>query len=187
MAKKSAVGDVNPWPGTTDEEIDFRKGLKKDIGRYYSSKNKFNLETNPWQDAGGITDTGHQVKWSSAGPLRDKYNLEGLMNAQFFTSGTTTSGATASGGKGMKWHELGKEDQELILNEMNEKKREAWIQTSDFGEWNKTWGSNSKYGIQPTTSTTQTSVSGESGGSTVRFPGGDVNELTEYIFNKYNK
>jgi len=187
VAKKSTVGDVNPWPGTTDKEIDFRKGLKKDIDRYYSSKSKFNLETNPWQATSGMTDTGHEVRWSSAGPMVGRYNLEGLMNAQFFTAGTTASGTKAASGKSMKWSELGKEDQELILNEMNEKKRQAWSQTSDFGEWNKTWGSNSKYGIQPTTPTTQTSVSGESGRSTVRFPGGDVDELTEYIFNKYSK
>ena len=187
MAKKSVVGDVNPYPGTSDEEIDFRKSLKKDINRYYSSKDKFNLETNPWEKAGGTTDTGHEVRWSSADPMKGRYNMEGLMNAQFFTTGTTASGSVASGGKGMRWNELGKEDQELILNEMNEKKREAWIQTSDFGEWNKTWGSDSKYGIQPTTRSTRTSVAGESQGSAVRFPGGDVDELTEYIFNKYKK
>ena len=70
---------------------------------------------------------------------------------------------------------------------MNEKKRKAWIQTSEFGEWNTSWGSDSKYGIQPTTRSTATSVSGESGRSAVRFPGGNEDELTEYIFNKYNK
>ncbi len=186
MAKKSVVGDVNPWPGTSDKEINFRRDLKKDIDRYYSSKDKFNLETNPWQDTGGITDTGHEVRWSSVDPMKGRFNMEGLMNAQFFTTGTTASGATTPSGKGMRWNELGKEDQELILNEMNEKKRKAWIQTSDFGEWNKSWGSDSKYGIQPTTRSTATSVSGESGKSTTRFPGGDVDKLTEYIYNTYN-
>jgi hypothetical protein len=29
MAKKSVVGDVNPWPGTSDKEINFRRDLKK--------------------------------------------------------------------------------------------------------------------------------------------------------------
>ncbi len=182
MAKKSVVGDVNPYPGTSDKEIDFRKGLKKDIDKYYSSKDKFNLETNPWQSTGGTTDTGHQVEWSSADPMRGRYNMEGLMNAQF-----SRTGGGGVEDRTFRWNELGREDQELILNEMNEKKREAWIQTSEFGEWNKSWGSDSKYGIQPTTRSTGTSVSGESEGSAVRFPGGDVDELTEYIFNKYNK
>ncbi len=186
MAKKSVVGDVNPYPGTSDKEIDFRKSLKKDINRYYSSKDKFNLETNPWESNDGWTDTGHQVRWSGADPLRDRYNLEGLMNAQFFTTKTIGSSAVSSG-TSVDWAGLGKEDQELILNEMNEKKRKAWIQTSEFGEWNTSWGSDSKYGIQPTTRSTATSVSGESGRSAVRFPGGNEDELTEYIFNKYNK